>query len=209
MPRQQMDRRLSASGCLKARHFQAVGLLCVAKQTSVDFPPVENRKQGGLDMRIGYFLVLAAGLAGLPGAASAQLPTQKVLTIDVAQAMAQEAMLQCRAEGYKVTVTVVDAGNALKALLRDDGAGLASLEIGLQKTNTVMHWGRPSGPPAFAPAGTPPPALLPNSTYAKGGLPIKVGDQVIGAISVSGAHDGEKDAACAQAGLAKVADKLK
>jgi uncharacterized protein GlcG (DUF336 family) len=123
--------------------------------------------------------------------------------------MAQAAMLQCRAQGYKVTVTVVDAGNLVKALLRDDGAGMASVEIGQQKTNSVMHWGKPSGPPAFAAPGAPLPALLPNSTYAKGGLPIKVGDQVIGAISVSGAHDGEKDAACAQVGLDKVADKLK
>jgi uncharacterized protein GlcG (DUF336 family) len=161
-------------------------------------------------MKVSYALLLAAFAAAFPANASAQgLPTQKVLTIDVAQAMAQEAMLQCRANGYKVTVTVVDNANLLKALLRDDGAGMASLEIGLQKTNTVMHWGKPSGPPPFNPAGTPPPALLPNSTYAKGGLPIKVGGDVIGAISVSGAHDGEKDAACAQAGLAKVADKLK
>ena len=160
-------------------------------------------------MRLGHFLGLAVGICAVAAGASAQLPTQKVLTIDVAQTMAQGAMLQCRAQGYKVTVTVVDSGNMLKALLRDDGAGMASLEIGLQKTNSVMHWGRPSGPPAFAAPGTPPPALLPNSTYAKGGLPIKVGDQVIGAISVSGAHDGEKDAACAQAGLDKVADKLK
>jgi uncharacterized protein GlcG (DUF336 family) len=161
-------------------------------------------------MRNRYAMALAAATVVLTASASAQgLPTQKVLTIDVAQTMAQEAMLQCRADGYKVTVTVVDSANLVKALLRDDGAGMASLEIGLQKTNSVMHWGKPSGPPPFSPSGTPPPALLPNSTYAKGGLPIKVGDQVIGAISVSGAHDGEKDAACAQAGLNKVADRLK
>jgi uncharacterized protein GlcG (DUF336 family) len=152
----------------------------------------------------------AVAIGAMPAMAAAQgLPTQKVLTIDVAQTMAQAAMLQCRAQGYKVTVTVVDAGNLVKALLRDDGAGMASVEIGQQKTNSVMHWGKPSGPPAFAAPGAPLPALLPNSTYAKGGLPIKVGDQVIGAISVSGAHDGEKDAACAQVGLDKVADKLK
>jgi uncharacterized protein GlcG (DUF336 family) len=161
-------------------------------------------------MKIGYVVMLVAAAFTLPAGVSAQgLPTQKVLTVDVAQTMAQAAMLQCRANGYKVTVTVVDSANLLKALLRDDGAGMASLEIGLQKTNSVMHWGRPSGLPPNTPPGSSPPALLPNSTYAKGGLPIKVGDDVIGAISVSGAHDGEKDAACAQAGLDKVADKLK
>jgi uncharacterized protein GlcG (DUF336 family) len=77
-------------------------------------------------MRLGYLLVWAAGIAS--AVVSGQgLPTQKVLTIDVAQAMAQAAMLQCRAEGYKVTVTVVDSANLMKALLRDDGAGMASL----------------------------------------------------------------------------------
>ena len=42
-----------------------------------------------------------------------------------------------------------------------------------------------------------------------GGVPIKVGNEVIGAVGVSGAPGGEKDEACANAGIAKVADSLK
>jgi uncharacterized protein GlcG (DUF336 family) len=42
-----------------------------------------------------------------------------------------------------------------------------------------------------------------------GGVPIKAGNEVIGAIGVSGAPGGEKDEACANAGIQKVADKLK
>jgi len=76
-------------------------------------------------MKLTSFLVLIVGsLALAPGISTQGLPTEKVLTIAVAQAMAQEAMLQCRAKGYQVTVTVVDRGNELKALLRDDRAGL-------------------------------------------------------------------------------------
>jgi uncharacterized protein GlcG (DUF336 family) len=138
------------------------------------------------------------------------LPTQKVLTIDVAQAIAQGAMAQCRADGYKVTVTVVDHANILKAFLRDDGAGMATVEVGRMKANSVMAFGRPSGPPPNLPPGTPAPApVLPGTINAMGGVPIKVGDQMIGAVSVSGAPGGDKDAACANAALAKVADKLK
>lgn len=138
------------------------------------------------------------------------LPTQKVLTIDVAQTIAHEAMAQCRANGYKVTVTVVDGANILKAFLRDDGAGMATVEVGRMKANSVMAFGRPSGPPANLPPGTPVPApVLPGTINAMGGVPIKVGDQLIGAVSVSGAPGGDKDAACANAALAKVADKLK
>ncbi len=43
----------------------------------------------------------------------------------------------------------------------------------------------------------------------QGGLPIKLGDQVIGGVGVSGSPGGEKDEVCAQAGLDKVADQLK
>jgi uncharacterized protein GlcG (DUF336 family) len=46
-------------------------------------------------------------------------------------------------------------------------------------------------------------------TLAKGALPIKVGDDVIGAAGASGAPGGEKDEACVKAGIDKVADQLK
>jgi uncharacterized protein GlcG (DUF336 family) len=138
------------------------------------------------------------------------LPTQKILTIDVAQTIAHEAMAKCRADGYKVTVTVVDGGNILKAFLRDDGASMATVEVGRMKANSVMAFGRPSGPPPNLAPGAPVPApVLPGTINAMGGVPIKVGDQLIGAVSVSGAPGGDKDAACANAALAKVADKLK
>jgi uncharacterized protein GlcG (DUF336 family) len=154
-------------------------------------------------------LALAAAFSA---AAFAQegLPSQKVLTLDVAQTIAHEALLACRAAGYKVTVTVVDHANILKAFLRDDGAGMATVEVGRMKANTVMAFGRPSGPPPGQPAGTPaPPPVVPGTINAQGGVPIKVDNQLIGAVSVSGAPGGDKDAACANAALEKVADKLK
>lgn len=155
--------------------------------------------------------VLIGALVALPATTAAQLPSQKVLTIEVAQAIAQEAMMKCRATGHHVTVTVVDHANMLKAFLRDDGAMQATIEVGRMKTNYVMGFdGRPSGPPANLPPGAPVPAPgLPTMSNAKGGLPIKVGDQLIGAVSVSGGGGGDGDVACASAGLAKVAEKLR
>jgi uncharacterized protein GlcG (DUF336 family) len=41
-----------------------------------------------------------------------------------------------------------------------------------------------------------------------GGVPIKLGNQVIGGIGVGGTPSGEKDEACANAGIAKVSDRL-
>ena len=68
--------------------------------------------------------VLVLGLAVMAASTSAfgQLPTTKVLTVDVAEIIAQGAMAKCRADGYKVTVLVVDGLNSPKAMLRDDGA---------------------------------------------------------------------------------------
>ena len=134
----------------------------------------------------------------------------KMLTVDVAQTIAQEAMAKCRADGYKVSVRVVDSANIEKAFLRDDGAGMATVQVATMKANTVMAFGRPSGPPANLPAGAPVPApVVPGTINAMGGVPIKVGDQVIGAVSVSGAPGGDKDAACANAALSKVEAKLR
>ena len=140
----------------------------------------------------------------------AQLPTSKVLTLDVAQTIAQEAMAKCRADGYKVTVLVVDGLNAPKALLRDDGATAATTEVAKMKATATMLYNRPSGPAQPVPPGSvAPPATIPGTINAQGGVPIKIGDATIGAVAVSGAPGGDKDAACATAALAKVADKLK
>ena len=158
-------------------------------------------------MKLARYAVLAAASAVV---AFAQLPSTKVLSVDVAQAIAQESMLKCRADGYKVTVRVVDAGNVLKAFVRDDGAMPATVDIARMKANSVMKFGRASGPPANAPAGAPPPPpRLPDTINFMGGVPIKAGDQTIGAVSVSGAPGGDKDAACANFALTKLADRLK
>lgn len=156
-------------------------------------------------MKILRFLILTA----VSSIAFAQLGTQKVITIDIANTIAQEAMAKCRADGYKVTVTVVDHANVLKAFLRDDGAPTATVEVGRMKANSVMAFGRPSGPPPGAAPGAPGPPLLPGMINAAGGVPIMASGQLIGAVSVSGAPGGDKDAACANVALEKVADKLK
>ena len=156
------------------------------------------------------FIVLMAATAALSSRVFAQLPASRVLTLDVAQTIAQEALAKCRADGFKVTVLVVDGLNAPKALVRDDGATAATTEIAKMKATATMLFNRPSGPAQPPPPGTAvPPAIVPGTINAQGAVPIKVGDVTIGAVAVSGAPGGDKDAACANAALAKVADKLK
>ena len=161
-------------------------------------------------MNFTKLLVLTSAMTAVSGSAFAQLPASRVLTVDVAQSIAQEAMAKCRADGYKVTVLVVDGLNAAKALLRDDGATASTTEVAKMKATATMLYNRPSGPGQPLPPGTTaPPATIPGTINAQGGVPIKVGDATIGAVAVSGAPGGDKDAACANAALAKVADRLK
>jgi uncharacterized protein GlcG (DUF336 family) len=155
-------------------------------------------------------VLLAALVTTGAGIAGAQLPNSKVLTLEVAHEIAQAAVDKCHADGYNVTVLVVDGLNAPKALLRADGATASTTEVAKMKATATMLYNRPSGPAQPPPAGTTaPPATIAGTINAQGGVPIKVGNVTIGAVAVSGAPGGDKDAACANAALAKVAEKLR
>jgi uncharacterized protein GlcG (DUF336 family) len=154
--------------------------------------------------------ILTTAAAAFSTHAFAQLPASRVLTLDVAQSVAMEAMAKCHADGYKVTVLVVDGLNAPKVMLRDDGASASTTEAAKMKATSSMLYNRPSGPAQQpAPGTAAPPATIPGTINSQGAVPIKFGDVTIGAVAVSGAPGGDKDAACANAALAKVADKLK
>lgn len=171
--------------------------------------------------------LVAALVAVTAPLAFAQQATQKTISADLAAAMVQEAVMKCRADGIKVTAKVVDAANIEKAFLRDDGAGAVTVEFVQAKLNTVILTGRASGTsPGGAPAmikGASPKvpvfgAVMGLDTAAGkviagveagGAIPIMIGSELVGAIGVSGAPSADKDIACANAGLAKVADKLK
>ncbi|HSU89298.1 MAG TPA: heme-binding protein, partial [Terriglobia bacterium] len=139
-------------------------------------------------MKYTKLALITIAIAGLSTSAFAQLPTTKILTMDVAETIAQGAMAKCRADGYKVTVLVVDSLNAPKALMRDDGATASTTEVAKMKATATMLYNRPSGPATPPPPGqAAPPATIPGTINAQGGVPIKVGESTIGAVAVSGA----------------------
>jgi uncharacterized protein GlcG (DUF336 family) len=153
-----------------------------------------------------------AGLACVSAApASAQLMTTKSLSAGMAMTMAQTAMETCKTNGYKVSVTVVGNNGEVILQVRGDGTGPHTMENSMRKAYTARTTRNASGEMAKRLKADPQLSLvtLPNIVAAQGALPIKVGEDVIGAIGVSGAPGGEKDEACAQAGIDKVADMLK
>jgi uncharacterized protein GlcG (DUF336 family) len=160
------------------------------------------------------FSVLAVAAPLLAGAfsltaLSQDLLSEKVISVDMAQTMAQAAIAQCRANGYRVSATVLDNGGNVKVVIRDDGAGVGTIDLSHRKAYSAVIFRRTSGETAKVFGAMTPPPTIAGTVMLAGGVPIKVGADTIGAIGVSGAPGGDKDEVCANAGIAKVAEKLK
>jgi uncharacterized protein GlcG (DUF336 family) len=154
-------------------------------------------------------------LIGLVGAlaapASAQLLNQKALSAAMALAIAQTALETCTKQGYHVSVHVLGRDGEVIVAVRGDDAPPHTMENSQKKAYTARTFRIPSGEFAQRVKDNPTTGAvhLSGIIAAQGALPIKVGDEVIGAVGVSGAPGGDKDEACARAGIGKVADQLK
>jgi uncharacterized protein GlcG (DUF336 family) len=138
--------------------------------------------------------------------------SEKALSLNLAEAIAQAALAKCRADGNHVSVTVVDRDGLVKIAFRDDGASPHTIVTSRRKAFTSVTFKQPSGQWAQRVLTEPAIAGLKDTagTIALGGgVPIKAGGEVIGAIGVSGSPGAQKDEACADAGIAKAADELK
>ena len=153
--------------------------------------------------------VAVAALLSSPAFAQG-IVTQKNITLELAQTIANAAIAQCRTMGYKASVTVVDREGLALVMLRDDGAGLTTPEGSDRKAFTARAFSQPSA--AFVKRLQDRPDTVGSRHYTRvlalaGGLPIKVGNDIVGAVGVSGTPG--KDDVCSQAGIDKVADQLK
>jgi uncharacterized protein GlcG (DUF336 family) len=164
------------------------------------------------------FSAIMSGLAIYGQSATADVPLAQAVEA------AQSAVATCKANGYSVTAMILEPDFSTRVVLRGDGAPEITVEVGRRKAYTVIKTGMSSGdfgktvpapPPAAAPPASGPPQLPgpvngdPNLIPWAGGMPIKAGNHIVGAISVSGAPGGDKDEACAKAGLAALEGKLK
>jgi len=142
---------------------------------------------------------------------SAQLLAHKDLSLGMALTMATTASETCKGQGYRVSVHVVGRNGEVLVALRGDGASPHTMENSFRKAYTARTFRTPSGEFAKRVAANPTigQVHLSNIVASQGALPVKVGDEVIGAVGVSGAPGGDKDEVCAQAGLDKVAADLK
>ena len=163
-------------------------------------------------MRRVALALLASSTIFVTGPALAQAPqVEKNVSMAMALAIIQGTIEQCTKDGYKVSVTVVDKAGNVAGSVRGDGTNPHTMEFSRLKAYTSRTRGQTSlefmkltSDPANAYL-----RQIPGVVAVGGGAPIKAGNEVIGAVGVSGAPGGEKDEVCANAGIAKVADALK
>jgi uncharacterized protein GlcG (DUF336 family) len=164
------------------------------------------RLVGGSFLGIG---VAFGGLGGLP--ARAELLVHHDVPAAAAVTIAQGTLASCAAKGYAVSVVVVDRDGDTIVAVRGDNAAPHTMENARRKAYTAMSFKASTtdyakrftdGNPVVRQQVT-----LPGVIAIPGGLPIKVGNEVVGGVGASGSPG--VDEPCVQAGLDKAADQLK
>ena len=157
--------------------------------------------------------VIAIALTSFGIAASAQsVRNEKNISLELANQIASASVVACAANGYAVTATVVDRAGTVRAVQRADTAGPHTLDASRQKaftsasaknTTLAMMEGSQKNPAAANLV------FIPGYLLLGGGVPIKVGNETIGAVGVGGAPSGNLDEQCALSAIEKVKDQLK
>ena len=157
--------------------------------------------------------VSALALTLIATAASAQaVRLEKNISLELANQIASASVAACAANGHAVAATVVDRAGTVRAIQRADNAGPHTLASSQQKaytsasaknTTLAMMDGAQKNPAAANLV------YLPGFLLLGGGVPIKVGNETIGAVGIGGAPGGHLDEQCAMVALDKVKDQLK
>ncbi len=154
--------------------------------------------------RLLMILTLLGLFAALP---AAELAAKKGLTLDVAKEMATAMEKRAAQDGWKVVICILDDGGNLLYLERMDGVQVGSINVAIGKAESAFKFKRPTKVFEDGVANRPGLMMLPGALAVEGGLPLMVGDQILGAIGVSGVTS-QQDGMIAQAGveaLAKIA----
>ena len=131
---------------------------------------------------------------------------QPQIGLELALRVLAEVRAEAAREGLAVAAAVADAGGHVIASARMDGAALGAMKLAVDKAFTAVLWQTPTG--VFMSSTQPGGDDWGFNTstdgrivvYA-GGLPVFDGEELCGALGVSGGT-GEQDEACARQALA-------
>jgi uncharacterized protein GlcG (DUF336 family) len=126
------------------------------------------------------------------------------------QTIAEAALAACKEKGYNTAVAVVDRAGQVMVILRDEQATAQQAEMARRKAytarmfrTTTLEFQKRTSDPAYAAQRD-----IADILALGGGVPIQVGNDIVGGVGSSGSSQ-EMDDACAKAGVAKVAGLLK
>jgi uncharacterized protein GlcG (DUF336 family) len=149
--------------------------------------------------------VILSGRAGAQG-----IVMQRNLSLAMAKAIAEGTIAECKSKGFNTAAAVVDRAGQVMVILRDEQATAQTAEMARRKAytarmfrTTTLEFQKRTMDPTLAAQ-----RQIADILALGGGVPIRVGDDVIGGVGSSGSSQ-EGDDACAKAGIAKVADLLK
>ena len=148
-----------------------------------------------------------------------------VLPLELASAAAAEAIKECESAGYYVSATVVDISGVVKILAKGDKSTIHTKDTSFRKAYTAVTMGpifkfettgqfveKLGKASSATEAGKIPNATalanIPDIILLQGGVVIRAKGEIVAAIGVGGAPGGDKDEICAQAGVAKIRDRL-
>ena len=162
-------------------------------------------------MHVKTIAALAGALIGAVAQAAGPID-QRNMSLDLANRIAAGGVAACAAGGHAVTVTVVDRAGQVRAVQRADNAGPHTVAVSQQKAYTSASARNTTLAMMEAAQKNPGAANLvhiPGFILLGGGVPVKVGNDTIGAVGVGGAPGGHLDEQCAVASLDKVKELLK
>jgi uncharacterized protein GlcG (DUF336 family) len=138
------------------------------------------------------------------------LVMQRSLSLPMAKTIAEAALAACKTKGYNTAVAVVDRAGQVMVILRDEQATAQQVEMARRKAytarmfrTTTLEFQKRTSDPAYAAQRD-----IADILALGGGVPIQVGNDIIGGVGSSGSSQ-QMDDECAKAGVAKVAELLK
>jgi uncharacterized protein GlcG (DUF336 family) len=171
-------------------------------------------------MRLLFSTAMTVATISLPTVHSAESQVAEsgyTLPLSLAVEAATEAIRSCEVNGYAVSASVVDTSGVVKLQAKGDHSTIHTQDTSFRKAYTLVTFG-----PIFNldttsqiaelaknPAG-PGPALttLPNVLPLAGGVAIKRNGEIVATLGVGGSPGGAKDEVCAEAGVAKIRDRV-
>lgn len=158
----------------------------------------------------GTFAAIAIAVLGANPAGAADVMTTHTISAELATALATAAIAACAKMGYPISAAVVDADGVTQVLIRGDGADVHTVQTAQDKAYTAVSYRQPTSVVGERNKNAGPAAVIvkePRLIAGDGALPLKVGNETVGALGVSGSPG--KDEVCGGAALSQLGARLR